>query len=181
MNTLTLLLPFLLYTAGLASRHLYPLPVLGLETPENSNCPPDSELEAARMNITGNVSHILQEIAAVLSQTFEEIDQNDTTTHDVPECGGSGWRQVAFLNMTDPNQQCPHSWREYTRDSVRVCGRQESTSYGCSSVKYSPDELEYKCVCGRIKGYQFGSPDSYFRFYNFKKINETYVDGVSVT
>ena len=122
------------------------------------------------MNISSNVSYILQKIAAGI----------------VPECGGSGWRRVAFLNMTDPTQQCPDSWREYGQDSVRVCGRQISNIASCSSVEYSFDG-EYAHVCGRIIGYQFGSPDGYRysrRFFDStpeNEINEPYVDGVSVT
>ena len=180
MNTLLFILPFALYSAGLASGQLYQLPVVILETPEDAICPPDGDLEAARINITRNLSHILQEIAAEFNQTIEEIDQNDTTTYTVPECGGSGWRRVAFLNMTDPTQQCPDSWREYGQDSVRACGRQESGVASCSSVEYSPDGLEYTHVCGQIMGYQFASPDGlYIPFAN--DLNGPYVDGVSVT
>ena len=92
-----------------------------------------------------------------------------------------------FLNMTDPTQQCPDSWREYDQDSVRACGRQESDIASCSSVEYSPDGLEYTRVCGQIMGYQFGSPDGYFSLHRYitltpgNEINEPYVDGVSVT
>ena len=144
-----------------------------LETPEDSICPPDSDLETARINITSNVSNILQEIAAEINT--------------VPECGGSGWRRVAFLNMTDPTQQCPDSWREHDQDSVRACGHHESGTASCSSVEYSPDGVEYAHVCGRIIGYQFGSPDGYSFSHGFytltpgNEINEPYIDGVSVT
>ena len=147
VNSMLFILPFVLYSAKLACGQQYQLPAVTLETPEDSICPPDSDLETARINITSNVSNILQEIAAEINT--------------VPECGGSGWRRVAFLNMTDPTQQCPDSWRNYTKDSVRACGRQESSVSSCSSVEYSPDGLEYTRVCGRITGYQYGSPDGY--------------------
>ena len=187
MNVQLFLLSSVLCSAGLASGLLYQLPAVTLETPEGSICPPASDLEAVRMNISNDVSYILQKIAAGFNQTIEEIDQNDTTTHTVPECGGSGWRRVAFLNMTDPTQQCPDSWREYSQDSVRVCGRQESDIGSCSSVDYSPDGLEYTHICGRIIGYQFATPDGYSSSHEYitltpgNEINELYVDGVSVT
>jgi len=187
MKSVLFILPFALYSAGLASGQLYQLPVVTMETPEDAICPPDGDLDAARMNIVTNLSYILQEIAAGFNQTIEEIDQNDTTTYTVPECGGSGWRRVAFLNMTDPTQQCPDTWREYSEDSVRACGRQESDIASCSSVEYSPDGLEYTHVCGQIMGYQFGSPDGYSVSHAYisltpgNEINEPYVDGVSVT
>jgi len=178
MKSVLFILPFAVYSAGLASGQLYQLPVVTLETPEDAICPPDGDLEAARINITRKLSYIFQEIAAGFNQTIEEIDQNDTTTYTVPECGGSGWRRVAFLNMTDPTQQCPDSWREYSQDSVRACGRQESDVVSCSSVEYSPDGLEYTHVCGQIIGYQFASPDG---LSVSSDINGPYVDGVSVT
>ena len=167
------ILPFLQYNAELASGQLYQLPAVTLETLEDAICPPDSDLETARINIARNVSNILQEIAAEINT--------------VSECGGSGWRRVAFLNMTDPTQQCPDSWREYDQDSVRACGRQESDIASSSSVEYSPDGVEYTHVCGQIIGYQFGSPDGYSFSHGFytltpgNEINEPYVDGVSVT
>ena len=30
----------------------------------------------------------------------------------VPECGAGLWHRVAYLNMSDPSQQCPSAWRE---------------------------------------------------------------------
>ena len=173
-----------LCAAGLAGALQYLFPVVNLETPEDSICPPASEREAVRMDITSNVSLILREIAAGFNHTIEEVDQNDTTTYTVPECGGSGWRRVAFLNMTDPNQQCPDAWREY---SNRMCGRQETDIASCDSVEYSSDRLEYTHICGRIIGYRDNSPDGYFgSHYSISltpgsEINEPYVDGVSVT
>ena len=51
-------------------------------------------------------------------------------------CGGStGWRRVAYLNMSDPSQQCPSAWREITSPH-RVCGRR-STSGSCDGVNYT--------------------------------------------
>ena len=148
MNTLLFILPFALYSAGLASGQLYQLPAVTLETPEDAICPPDGDPEAVRMNITRNLSYILQEIAVGFNQTIEEIDQNDTTTYTVPECGGSGWRRVAFLNMTDPTQQCPDSWREYGQDSVRAWSSRSDIA-SCSSVEYSPDGVDIAThACG---------------------------------
>ena len=36
--------------------------------------------------------------------------------------GSTGWRRVAYLNMSDPSQQCPSMWQEITTPH-RVCGR----------------------------------------------------------
>ena len=35
-------------------------------------------------------------------------------------CGGSGWRRVAYLNMSNTSQQCPSVWQEITTPH-RVC------------------------------------------------------------
>ena len=162
-----------LISAGLATAQIYHIPIESLDTPDNSVCPPDAQLEAVRNSISGNISDILVEIAA--NKTF------------IPECGGSGWRRVGLLDMTDPDQTCPSSWRLYSQDSVRACGRQENDTASCDSVQFSPDGYEYTQVCGRIVGYQYGSPDGsalsnpHLTLTPGNEINEPYVDGVSVT
>jgi len=87
-----------------------------------------------------------------------------------------GWRRVAFLNMSDQDEQCPSPWREYT--SARVCGRQTSSGPSCSSVNYTNSGGQYSFVCGRIIGYAYDSPDAFRRG---RDIDEIYADGVSVT
>ena len=93
-------------------------------------------------------------------------------------CGGpTGWRRVAYLNMSDPSQQCPSVWKEITTPH-RVCGRRSNTG-SCEGLTYSTGSEQYNQVCGRITGYQLGSPDS-FRGSSLS-INTYYVDGVSLT
>ena len=91
-------------------------------------------------------------------------------------CGEStGWRRVAYLNMADPSQQCPSVWQEITTPH-RVCG---TASSGCEGVTYMTGSEQYDQVCGRIIGYQFGSPDAFYS--SGSSINTHYVDGISVT
>ena len=99
-------------------------------------------------------------------------------------CSGTGgWTRVAYLNMTDPSQQCPSAWTLQTRSSEprRLCGRSSSVA-GCDSVTYSTFGMNYSYVCGRVTGYQGGSPDA---FYLYGQVSQTiegyYVDGVSLT
>ena len=162
----------------------YQYPVVSVDTPKDSVCPPAGVLASLRDDIRDNVSVVLQVVAAELNGTIEEIDLNDTTEVFVSECGGYGWRRVAFLNMTDANQSCPNTWREYSQDSFRFCGRQQTNFGSCSSVNYSPDGLNYTEVCGRIIGYQYATPDGRDRFITLtpgSEIDELYVDGVSIT
>ena len=91
--------------------------------------------------------------------------------------GGDGnWMRIAYLNMSDPSQQCPHGWREID-SPIRTCRRQFNTSI--NSVTYSSHGVPYSRVCGRIIAYQFGTPNA-FRG-NVHGFDDAYVDGVSVT
>ena len=75
-------------------------------------------------------------------------------------CGSdSGWTRVAFLNMSDPQAECPNGFRRYERNGVRACGRPVSPSGSCVSTTYSSYNINYSRVCGRLVGYQFGSTD----------------------
>ena len=96
-------------------------------------------------------------------------------------CGGStGWRRVAYLNMSDPSQQCPSVWREITTPH-RTCGRR-STAFSagsCEGVNYTTGNEQYNQVCGRIISYQLGTTEAFTQ--GSLSINTYYVDGVSVT
>ena len=94
-----------------------------------------------------------------------------------------GWVRVADLNMTDPNQQCPENLQlSYTDQPIQLCGRRTDSS-SCDSITFTPNGIQYQKVCGRVRGYQFGSPDG-FNVFNCPApctIDDPYVDGVSVT
>ena len=92
-------------------------------------------------------------------------------------CGGSGWRRVIYFNMSDPSQQCPSVWQEITTPH-RVCGRRSSTA-SCEGLTYSTGSEQYDQVCGRIIGYQIGTPDAFNGAG--RSIDTYYIDGVSVT
>ena len=68
------------------------------------------------------------------------------------------WMRIAYLNMSDPSQQCPDGWRELD-SPIRTCRRQLNTSINL--VNYSSHGIHYSRVCGRIKAYQFGSPEAF--------------------
>ena len=94
-----------------------------------------------------------------------------------------GWVRVANLNMTDPNQQCPENLQlSYTNQPIRLCGKR--TANGCDSVIFTNYGVQYQQVCGRVRGYQFGSPDAFERVFGCPtctNIDDSYVDGVSIT
>lgn len=112
-------------------------------------------------------------------KTIERI-QNDIKG-SIPtvarQCGDGLWYRIAYINMNDLQQRCPSTWREYTRNSARVCGRPFSASSSCPSTTYATGR-QYSKVCGRITGYQVASPDG---FSYTRSINAAYMDGISVT
>ena len=56
----------LLLCAAVVAGDIDHFPSVNLNTPENFVCPPNSQLEAGRNDIAGNISEILLEIAAIL-------------------------------------------------------------------------------------------------------------------
>ena len=95
-------------------------------------------------------------------------------------CGDSvgGWMRVAYLNMTDSTEDCPQGFKLYEENDIRACGRQSS---GCQSVKFPSYSISYSQVCGRVIGYQKGSPDGIAESSLISTIDGAYVDGVSLT
>ena len=50
-------------------------------------------------------------------------------------CGSSGWMRVAYLNMSEPGEECPSGFRLYNEIGIRACGRQASGGR-CQSVQF---------------------------------------------
>ena len=95
-----------------------------------------------------------------------------------------GWMRVANIDMTDPNQNCPAGFRLVTRTSapLRTCGRPGPA--GCVSTSFQTYGVKYVHVCGRVIGYQDGTPDAFGQYANTPggtAIDSVYMDGVSLT
>ena len=112
-----------------------------------------------------------------------KINETLTVTNNVHyTCGGTwGWRRAVYLNMTDPNTNCPSGWN-MTGYSKRTCGRASSSSLSCDSVFFPVSGGSYNQVCGNIRAYQHGVPDG---FYGYNRrgqttIDSAYVSGVAV-
>ena len=93
-------------------------------------------------------------------------------------CGSSGWTRMAYLNMSDPTEECPSGFILYSQNGVRACGRPVTSGGSCLSVRFPSYSISYSQVCGRVYGYQKGSPDAFLHSTN---INSYYVDGISIT
>ena len=128
----------------------------------SGQCPSAEERETVR-------NEIHQTVDSTIASTF-------TRTPDTYSCKGSpGWSRVAFINMTDTSYNCP-TGLNLTSYSKRTCGRSRAT---CTSTTFSVGGLLYSHVCGRIRGYQYGSTSA-FR-YSTHDIDSHYVDGISLT
>ena len=135
-----------------------------LQSVDNQTCPSEEHQEIARNEIKTATRRLLRDSIVPDLQRYTFV------------CNGStGWKRVAFLNMSDPSQQCPSAWKEITTPH-RVCGR-KSTSASCEGLSYSTGNEQYDQVCGRIIGYQISTPDAFIG----GSIDSTYLDGVSVT
>ena len=128
----------------------------------NNQCPPQKEIRAALEEITNEIRNNLQ-------------------LYSVPnQCGDGLWFRVAYLNMSDPSQQCPSAWKEYTSDGIRVCARPTSSGASCPGTLFNVGR-QYDKVCGRVIGYQFGSVDAFHADGRQFTINQPYLDGISIT
>ena len=140
----------------------YPAKVL--QGDDSQTCPSEEQREIARSEIKTAAQSLLRESVLPLLRF---------------SCGGStGWRRVAYLNMSDPTQQCPTVWQEITTPH-RVCGRRSTSRGSCEGLTYTTGSEQYDQVCGRIIGYQSASPALFTGAG--QSIDTFYLDGVSVT
>ena len=90
----------------------------------SQTCHSEAQWERLRNEIDNATLRLLQESVVLLLQPSQY------------SCGGStGWRRVAYLNMSDSSQRCPSGWREITTPH-RVCGRRSSGG-DCQGFTYS--------------------------------------------
>ena len=145
-----------------------------------------NDLTTLNKTVSNHEDHMTTELMNLhqnLEQNFTLQLKNSYGYITPYQCGGTGgWRRVVYLDMTDPNTNCPSGW-QLTSHSKRTCGRVSSgiTSYTCDSVTFPVSGGVYTRVCGRIKGY--GTPNA-FAAYNFgfvATIDDAYVSGVSLT
>jgi len=87
---------------------------------------------------------------------------------------------VAFLNMTDPSQDCPSGWN-LTSHSVRTCGRASHRVPTCDPVTFPVSGGEYSRVCGRVRGYQYGPAIAFGVSSQYQSLDSAYVHGISIT
>ena len=91
--------------------------------------------------------------------------------------------RVAYVDMTQPNQECPSGFTTITTPK-RLCGRPGPR--GCTSTMFSTNGFAYEQVCGKVIAYQHKTPDAqcpyaYSQYGGSRTIEGAYIDGVSLT
>ena len=78
-------------------------------------------------------------------------------------CGGikGGWTLVAKLDMTNRNNSCPEGLTQRPDYPKRTC-TSTLKGPGCSNTSISTYGISYRQVCGRVTGYQYGTPDAFY-------------------
>ena len=149
-----------------------------------------SDLKSIRDDFSSAENMICHKIEEHDNQiTTELMRMNQTLTEQIInnysaglKCGGTwGWRHAVYLDMTDPNTNCPSGWN-MTGYSKRTCGRAGRSNPSCDSVFFPVSGGPYSQVCGRIRAYQWGLPSS-FSAYSYggqTTIDSTYVSGVAL-
>ena len=172
-------------------------------------CPPDKVLASEKNKVAEVVQGLLRTTTATACQIFQTQSSSAISCSVLPTscpsgyywirssngsavqvycnmdrvcgCNGTGgWARVAYLNMTDPNQQCPQAWREVLSPK-RACRR---TSARCESEYFNTHNINYSGVCGRVIAYQYGSTDAFGPYIIQQatpNIDTAYVDGISIT
>ena len=135
---------------------------------------------------TDSIKVINSNITTLSSSSLTQSDNIATLQDKVAPlgypCGSPGWTRVAFLDMSDPTQECPSEFRSYDTDGRRACGRQVNNGASCDSITF-PVDISYSEVCGRVYGFQYASPDALYvqNHPDHNNIEGPYLDGVSIT
>ena len=135
---------------------------------DSTGCPAGDRLQTARDEVSSEVSTLLQE--RICNGTF-------------------GWTRVAYVDMTNAEDQCPEGLQEFNISGQRVCGRGANVGaeiQTCASTGFPTNGMQYDEVCGRVVAFQVGSPSA-FGFYDLRSreqflgIDDYYVDGITLT
>ena len=82
---------------------------------------------------------------------------------------------MRIANIENGNS-CPTGWKQVF-SPVKAC-RAISDNPGCYSAHFDNSKFSYQHICGKVIGYQKGTPDAYVAS---KAIDGPYVDGVFLT
>ena len=139
--------------------------------------------------VLSGVSNTTQGLCDKIEEHDAEITAElmDLSEYLIPQsshtCGGTGgWRRAIYLDMTDPNTNCPSGWSIITSDSKRMCSIASTRGYSCGSFFFPVSGGPYSQVCGRIRAYQSGITQAFhgYNVYRYDTIDSIYFDGVAI-
>lgn len=95
------------------------------------------------------------------------------------------WTRIVHFDMSEPNAVCPNELRTHQFSNIDhpVCRQQFKAANfgGCVSILLVPSNGQtFSNVCGRMRGYQYYTPDAFFHDTN-NDINQQYLNGYSIT
>ena len=90
-----------------------------------------------------------------------------------------GWMRIANVDMRNNHSQCPPGLVYNVTKGRRLC--RKPSLPGCYSTIFSTQGVEYRKVCGKVIGYQYYKTNGFGPSRFTPGINETYIDGVSLT
>ena len=138
-------------------------------------CKTNDDLKSALATVQSNISQVLKQLDTQLSHFISQQSQYSSLQTQI-NCGLGLWYRLILLNMSDPSQECPPTWREYNIGGVRACGRPASATGSCAAILYLTGQM-YSKVCGRVIGYQRGTPDAFRQYAN----DDIDLDGINIT
>ena len=151
------------------------------------------QLSEERKYLQEELNRLKDIIAEIKENTTKEIENElnsfaaklQVTELTLCNISSFNWRRVAYINMTNPEAECPSGLNETSNSTTgqRACGRSVDgdggRDKGCSSVTF-PVNTTYSHVCGIARGYQYGTMDA-FQVVTGETIDQTYIDGLSIT
>lgn len=102
------------------------------------------------------------------------------------ECPGYGWIKLLDFNLErNSSTPCPGNWTKGVKSEITHCTVTGLTDCASAFFNTPSSSLQYTEVCGRIKGYQIGLTNAFFRAVRTSPapsgIESSYLDGVSIT
>lgn len=85
--------------------------------------------------------------------------------------------RVAMINMSNNASHCPKGLSEVTTPK-RLCVKPVTTA-GCSSTYLDVHGINYSKVCGRVKGYQYHTPEGFYAYSYAIAARSRYRKGVA--
>ena len=90
----------------------------------------------------------------------------------------NGWQLLTYLDMNDPDTNCPSEFRFDVVRGIRHC-RKDFDGDGCGSILY-PHNRPIRRLYGRVHGIHSGTLDIEDAQFS-RGIDGTYIDGISLT